>query len=843
MGKGVKIKAPKIKVGKDLGLKNIGKGVSALAKNAGKVGSKLVSTAGKGIEGIGKNTFDIAGAVAKGDFKGIGKEGLELLQSGKDIAKGLGSAALTANTGLLGAAGTAAGATDITRAAQNIDREGQKGINKYGDAAIDIGANIASAGTYGLAKQAAQGLSSGGLGGLVSGKGLQDMALGVAGSYAGVDPNLLKMGMSAARGDLKGAALQGLANYGGLDPNMLKMGASALTGDKGGLASGLASQFGAGDSASNFIGALAGGKKSDIASAIGAQLGLDPKMSSLLGSVASGDIKGAALREVAGATGLDPKLVSSLSSGKIKPEQIAGAMGLDTKKMLGGAASKLGISSLTSSPEAKEMENLGRSAGRDIASVEKNIEDSMSNAKNLTEKERKALEAAKQRELQDEMGKIDFTKLPKGTKILGQNVDEQSARLEAQGDKALPPPQKEGWSFDRILGNIKREAGQAVDKIKSGAGSAGNMLSSAGNAVAGFAANNPNLTEGLIQGAGAYAGYKVTSDSAKKQQEILKRQEDEASQIREMEKFQFDPRRSQAYDQSYGFQQERISQGGYTAAERAQQKSDDLRAAKMRQAAKMAGERTLAEKGQGSTGSGQAYASMLAGQQEAADVGTQLDLAREKQAAENLEKSYAALPEMMETKSKTEMDLSQRRSTEDVQRADALRQVREKQTEAERARAQAMATLAGKATDTVSGLVADGLESYKKDAQKKKDEAAKAEAAKQNIPVSKTPTTSTKAVAAAQVAGNRPPAEMATGQPGSGAGVLAPQYLPNAGNFNQQLSKPKSGVEQLLSGDLLKQGQQLMSKAPAPVQQTVNKAVDKGKEEVNRFASQFGLKI
>lgn len=842
MGKGVKVSAPKIKIGKDLGLKNIGKGVSALAKNAGKVGSKLVSTAGKGIEGIGKNTFDIAGAVAKGDFKGIGKEGLELLQSGKDIAKGLGSAAVTANTGLLGAAGTAAGATDITRAAQNIDREGQKGINKYGDAAIDIGANIASGGTYGLAKQAAQGLSSGGLGGLVSGKGLQDMALGVAGSYAGVDPNLLKMGMSAAQGDLKGAALQGLANYGGFDPNMLKMGVSALTGDKGGLASGLASQFGAGDSASNFIGALAGGNKSNIASAVGAQLGLDPKMSSLLGSVASGDIKGAALREIASATGLDPKLMSSLSSGKIKPEQIAGAMGLDTKKILGGAADKLGISSFTSSPEAKEMENLGRSAGRDIASVEKNIEDSMSNAKNLTEKERKALEAAKQRELQDEMGKIDFTKPPKKTKILGQNADEQSARLEAQGDKALPPPTNP-WTFDRILGNIKREAGQAVDKIKSGTGSAGNMLSSAGNAVAGFAANNPNLIEGAIQGAGAYAGYKVTSDSAKKQQEILKRQEDEASQIREMEKFQFDPRRSQAYDQSYGFQQDIIGGGGYTGVERAQQKADDLRAAKMRQAAKMAGERTLAEKGQGSTGSGQAYASMLAGQQEAADVGTQLDLAREKQAAENLRGAYKELPEMMENKSKAEMNLAQQRSTEDVNRATQLEAVRQQQTAAEQARAQAMATLAGKATDTVSGLVADGLESYKKDAQKKKDEAAKAEAAKQNIPVSKTPTTSTKAGAAAQVAGNRPPAEMATGQPGSGAGVLAPQYLPNAGNFNQQLSKPKSGVEQLLSGDLLKQGQQLMSKAPAPVQQTVNKAVDKGKEEVNKFASQFGLKF
>ena len=840
MGKGVKIKAPKIKVGKDLGLKNIGKGVSALAKTAGKVGSQVVKTTGKGLEGIGKNTFDIAGAIAKGDLKGIGKEGLELLQSGKDIAKGYGSAALTANTGVLGAAGSATGSSAISKAAEDINREGNKGISKYGDAALDIGANIATGGTYGLAKQAASGLSSGGLGGLVSGDALKNAALGVAGSYAGIDPNMLKMGMSAAQGDLKSAALQGLGSFGGMDPNMLKMGAAALSGDKGGLASGLASQFGAGDSAASMLGAVAGGKKNDMLSALGGQLGLDPKMSSMLGAVASGDLKGAALKQVAGATGLDPKLLSNLSSGKIDPMQLAGAAGFDPKSMLGGAADKLGISSFTKSPEAQAAMDFGRSAGRVVESADPYIQDAGNAALDKT--------AAA-------MGVKGVTggnyKIQSGDTLnaIAKRMGVDPAALAAANNIKDPNKIMAGMSL-QIPQSGRSPAGAAdgkswwdstKDALSGAAGAVGGAVSGAAGAVKDFAVNNPNLVEGAIQGAGAYAGYRATDESNKKQQEILKRQEQEAQQIREMEKFQFDPRRSQAYDQSYGFQQDIIKEGGFTGAERAQQKADDLRAAKMRQAAKMAGERTLAEKGQGSTGSGQAYASMLAGQQEAADVGTQLDLAREKQAAENLRGAYKELPEMMERKSTPEMDLAQRRSTEDVNRADQLRQVRDQQTAAEQARGQALANLAATATTTASGMVKKGIDSYKESQEELKklaDQKIKDSLAK-NPPSRTSGSTNIKAGAAGQIAGNTPPANMATGQPGSGAGVLAPQYLPNAGNFNQQLSKPKSGVEQLLSGDLLKQGQQMMSKAPAPVQQAVNSTVDKAKEQASKMLGGF----
>jgi hypothetical protein len=71
---------------------------------------------------------------------------------------------------------------------------------------------------------------------------------------------MLKSAQQIASGDLKGAALQQLGSFGGFDPKQLQTGISAITGDKAGVASGLASQFGAGDIASSMVGQFAGGK-------------------------------------------------------------------------------------------------------------------------------------------------------------------------------------------------------------------------------------------------------------------------------------------------------------------------------------------------------------------------------------------------------------------------------------------------------------------------------------------------------------------------------------------------------------------------------------------------------
>ena len=361
-----KIKAPRITIGKDLGAKNIGKvasnvvkatgkagedigrgvgkGATAAYQTAGKYGSALTKTLGKGVEGIVANSADLGENLVQGDFKGMGSEALQLLQSGKDIAKGLTKAQAGLATGALGTIGSSFSDKNITGAAKNIEREQNKGVDKYGDAAIDVGISaIPGVGQgYALAKMAAGGLSKDGLSSLTSMKGLQDMAIQAGASKLGLNPNMisgLKAGAAAASGDLKGAALQGLGSFGGIDPNMLKMastGVSALTGDKKGLVSGLASQFGAGDSVANMVGAAAGGKKNDMLSALGGQLGLDPKMANMLGAVAGGDIKGAALSQLAGATGIPDDILKQVSTGKFDVGELAKNANLTAS--LGGMA-------------------------------------------------------------------------------------------------------------------------------------------------------------------------------------------------------------------------------------------------------------------------------------------------------------------------------------------------------------------------------------------------------------------------------------------------------------------------------------------------------------------------
>ena len=243
---GIKIKKPKIKVSAP---KAVTKAISSV--------TKPLETAAKGAL---QSTGGIASSALKGDLKGAAAAAMSGAQSLKDAGKQLASGQLSLGADVLGAVGGLTGSRDISSLAGNIEREGQKGIEQYGDTAMDIGANVATGGTYGAAQAATQSLASGGLKGLLSGKGLQDAALQAAGSYAGVDPNMLQAGLSAAQGDLKGAALSQLGSYGGFDPKQLQMGMSALTGDKAGIASGLASQFGAGDTASGLIGQFAGGK-------------------------------------------------------------------------------------------------------------------------------------------------------------------------------------------------------------------------------------------------------------------------------------------------------------------------------------------------------------------------------------------------------------------------------------------------------------------------------------------------------------------------------------------------------------------------------------------------------
>ena len=248
----IKIKKPKIKI------------------SAPKAVTKAIQSVTKPIETVAKgaikSTGDIASSALKGDIKGLAGGALGAVDVIKEAGKQALSGQLGVGSALLGDIGSAVGSKDIKTVAKNVEREGKKGIEQYGDIAMDVGANVATGGGYGTAKAATQSLASSGLKGLLSGKGLQEAALGAASSYAGVDPNMLKAGLSAVQGDLKGAALSQLGSLSGFDPKQLQTGLSAITGDKAGLVSSLASQAGAGEDLASAAGQLASGKKvEDIA--------------------------------------------------------------------------------------------------------------------------------------------------------------------------------------------------------------------------------------------------------------------------------------------------------------------------------------------------------------------------------------------------------------------------------------------------------------------------------------------------------------------------------------------------------------------------------------------------
>jgi hypothetical protein len=166
-------------------------------------------------------------ALGKGDIKGAAKEGLKTV----DIAKNFTKSTAAQQAGILASsikgAGALSGSKDISNLGTNVGRESKEGINKYGDVAMDVAANSATGGTYGLAKQAATALAQGGISGALqsamSPDQIKQLALRSAGSYAGVDPVALAAAKNLASGKgIQDAALGAAGDYTKLDPNVIK---------------------------------------------------------------------------------------------------------------------------------------------------------------------------------------------------------------------------------------------------------------------------------------------------------------------------------------------------------------------------------------------------------------------------------------------------------------------------------------------------------------------------------------------------------------------------------------------------------------------------------------------
>lgn len=459
----IKIKKPKIKI------------------KAPKSISKALSSASSAVKNVGKGIEKTVGSVAKGDVKGIGKGALGVVQGAKDLGKAGALASIGSATGAVSGLAGAAGLKDVSKAVGNVDTEASKGVGTYGDVAADIGANVATGGTYGLAKQGVQSLAGDGLKGLLSGKGLQEAALGAASSYAGVDPKLAKMGLSALTGDAKSAALQGLGSFGGIDPKMLGAASSLIGGDATGAALGLA-------------GSKAGltGTQMDIAKDVVSGKSPEEIATQQLSKKARGIAS-----DKAGAYAKDVGLDQMIDFGKIKKDAKV------ISKIPGGIPADIYNKARSNVTDKFLKDASGKTImGPNNAPI-KNPNFSSS-----------------------EYDKLQEYKEDAATYIPGQQLGEEK------------------WTMDRVLGNIKKEGGKAFEQIKGGAKAAGGAIGGALSSAKEFAAENKGALGLAADAAAAYGGYQAGQEAFGKVEDLSKQQlRDLQAQGKTFEGISYDPER------------------------------------------------------------------------------------------------------------------------------------------------------------------------------------------------------------------------------------------------------------------------------------------------------------
>lgn len=684
------IKGPKIK---GLSTKNIGKQLSQVAKAVGK-------TAGGSLEA--------AGALARGDFKGVGKGALKSFGGISDAAAVGG-----------GQAGSIFGNKKMGEMAGRIGTE--------------ILANATTAGGFGLAKTAAQGLAGDGVKGLLKGDALKDAAIGAAGSYVGVDPSMLKAGLAATKGDLKGAALQGLGSMGGVDPKTMQYastGLSALTGDKKGFAKGIASQFGASDNIANMIGSLASNDKKGLARDLASQFGASENVANMLGSAVTGDKKG-----------LASNLASQFGADKNIARMIGSAAGGDKSGLASGLASEFGAGEEMSGIAGKFAS--GKTAEEIATEKALRAGGDMAKRKGIRGFDRSKMEQKMKKDLEalkrvpggipsDVYGKFrdnttdKFLKDASGKTIMGadnapipnprfssKDYDKRQAQLAEWGEDAatyIPgqPLVEEKWTMDRVLGNLKREGGKALDQIKSGASSARD-----------FAAENKNALGLAAQGAAAYGGYRAGEKGRDAATGIQKAQ---LSQVqgagREFEGMDYDPNR---YAREQQFLQERITGGGVTAQERQMQSEGDIRASRMAAAQRLGGLETQARLGGAGLGTA-ALAGALTGSQGEQNIQQQTNLARETSASDRLERDIQRTGALSTQQTMEEANLAQAQGQFGLNKAAQAGITRANLGDLEMARANALQNLYGRGAD----LATAGLNTMKskEDLQREEQERA-----------------------------------------------------------------------------------------------------------------------
>jgi LysM repeat protein len=752
----IKIKKPKIKI------------------SAPKAVTKAISTVTKPVEtlakGAIKSTGNIASSALKGDIKGVAGGALGAVQSIKDAAKQAATGTLGMGTGALGAVGSLTGAKEISDVAKNINREGSKGVNTYGDAGMDIGANLATSGAYGGIKAGVEALSDKGLKGLLSGKMLTQAALSAADSTGVLAPGQLeaiKSGMSAAqaasKGDIKSLALQGLGSYGGLKPEELAMartGVAAATGDKAGVASGLASQYGAGEDTAKLVGALAGGKdlKSAALNKLGSMAGFDPKQIQMGLSAVTGDKAGLAssLASQFGAGSTTSGIIGNFAGGKGAREVIsdqAGAYAGDAaNQMLDAQMGRAGLSR----EGIKEIEQRVNDIKRIPASLKEAAQSQYQIAKGDTFNAIAKKMGVSPEQLKAANPNIkDINKIAAGLNInvpgasgssstepgvveSGQMSEQDFIEQRNYGTQDLSGPIGEGMvesgqmnqgQFDAnqayqdwensqqgYIGKEKKAAMQklyqdrASNRISADEFAVGQTNIDQGNEnepgfldkMKSFVGGNKGLLQGAAEVAGAVGGYAAAESARKEQKELAEKQLKDVQGLGgQFAGMQYDPER---YKQEREFLQQRVAGGGITAQERKIQQEGDVRAARAAAAQRLSGMEQQARLGGSAVGTS-ALAAALSGAQAGQNIQAESNLAREASASQRLEQDIQRQGQLSSKQTSEEAELAKQQSEFGLNKTRQVGEEREELSKLAQARGKAAAELAGALSDTAVGAL------------------------------------------------------------------------------------------------------------------------------------------
>lgn len=657
-----------------LSTKSISKGVSKAVKSGSKAVSKTVSKAAAPVSKAASTAVKSAGSIAKsavkGDVKGVAGGAMSAVQGAKDLAKGTVSQAIGANTTALRGLGGLTGLKAISSLSKNVDREANKGVNTYGDAAIDIGANIATTGAYGAAQGLTSGLAQGGLSSLTKSDFLKDQAMSYGAKQFGIDPSILKMGASAAQGDLRGAALKGLSSYSGMDEDNV-----------------------------NLISGLAGGDVKgaliDRAVASGGEY-IPEEYADSVSTLASGNLRGALVQGAGSKMGLteDQRGIMTKMTGKNPSKALEDLAKNEAMKSGRGFVSGMDLDPeqfeqyipegvVESGKVSRDAFNQMRGQAQDIQSTIKKGDTLGAIAKRHGMTVQQLMAANPNIK--------DANKIAAGMKLnipqFGATAPVNQARVKTDEQIAAQKNATDQAEIERATGTTQAKEPGFFDKV-------GNWLG-----------DNKAVAGGIANVAGAGLGYLATENERKKQEGIIGQQLDETKKINALDELKLNKERDASYKDTQGFLKERIAGGGVTAKEKQMRAEGDIRAARAGAAGRLAGIEQQARMGRGASGSGASLAASLLGAQGGASDQYSANLARETSAAANLERAQMARPELEEQRARTDISLAQSRDATNLDQQKQMNAIRDKQLNLSQARGGAMANLAAEGSNAlVSGI-------------------------------------------------------------------------------------------------------------------------------------------